>query len=368
MKTKQYLFLAVAAVMLAACTGKSDEQQVEQEELPIVKVQSVYQELVQINSEYTATVEAFNTNNISSSTGSRIKRVLVDVGSTVRAGQAVVILDDINIATQTASIDQLKIQLANAKVDLDRAKELVKIGGGTQQSVDQLQASYDAQVRAIESAERTLTNMNENTVLTSPVSGVVTQKNYYNGDLPGSLPILVIEQQQPLKVIVNVNESDFPKVTKGMPVTVKLDTYGDETFQGSVYLIHPTIDTSTRTFQVEVTINNSGNRIRSGMFARVIFNFGTEMNVVVPDQAIQKQTGSGVRYVYIYNANGTVSYQEVELGRRMSNRYEILSGLTNGTQVVVSGQSRLQDGAKVTVEGQPEAAATDTAATDSVKK
>ncbi len=367
MKTKQYLVLAVAASMLAACTGNNEEQQNQQEELPMVKVQSVYQEQVTLTSEYTATVEAFNTNNISSNSGSRIKRILVDVGSTVRAGQAVVILDDINIATQTASIDQQNIQLANAKRDLDRAKELVRIGGGTQQNVDQLQASYDAQVRAIQSARRTLTTMSENTVLTSPVSGVVTQKNYYNGDLPGSLPILVIEQQQPLKVIVSVNESDFPKVTKGMPVTVKLDTYGDEEFQGTVYLIHPTIDTSTRTFQVEVTINNSGNKIRSGMFARVIFNFGSQMSVVVPDQAVQKQTGSGVRYVYVYNPNGTVTYKEVELGRRLNNRYEILSGLSNGAQVVVSGQSRLHDGSKVTLDSQQEAAKP-AAATDSVKK
>ena len=189
--------------------------------------------------------------------------------------------------------------------------------------------------------------MGENTVLTSPVSGVVTEKNYNNGDLPAGLPILVIEQQQPLKVIVNVNESDFPKVKQDMPVVVKLDTYGDEEFAGKVYLIHPSIDPASRTFQVEVTIPNTNNKIHSGMFARVNFNFGSQQSVVVPDQAVQKQTGSGVRYVYVYNSNGTVKFTQVELGRRLGNRYEILSGLPNGAQVVVSGQSRLNDGAKV---------------------
>ena len=350
MKTKQFLALTMVAAMLAACTGNKEEQKGPQEELPIVKVQSVYQENVQLTSEYTATVEAFKTNNIASNNGSRIKRILVDVGSTVRAGQSVVILDDINIATQNAAIDQQRIQLTNLKRDLDRAKELVKIGGGTQQTVDQLQASYDAQARAIQSSQRMLSTMSENTVLTSPVSGVVTQKNYNNGDLPGGLPILVIEQQQPLKVIINVNESDFPKVKKDMPVTVKLDTYGDEEFAGNVYLIHPAIDPASRTFQVEVTINNSGNRVHSGMFARVTFNFGSQMSVVVPDQAIQKQVGSGVRFVYLYNTNGTVEFRQVELGRRLGTRYEILSGLQNGAQVVVSGQSRLADGAKVALD------------------
>lgn len=346
MKTKQFMILAMAATMLAACTGKDDKKG-QEEELPMVKVQSVYQETVTLTSEYTATVEAFKTNNIASNNGNRIKRILVDVGSTVRAGQSVVILDDVNIATQQASIDQQRIQLANQKRDLDRAKELVKIGGGTQQAVDQLQATYDAQVRAIQSSQRMLSTMGENTVLTSPVSGVVTEKNYNNGDLPAGLPILVIEQQQPLKVIVNVNESDFPKVKQDMPVVVKLDTYGDEEFAGKVYLIHPSIDPASRTFQVEVTIPNTNNKIHSGMFARVNFNFGSQQSVVVPDQAVQKQTGSGVRYVYVYNSNGTVKFTQVELGRRLGNRYEILSGLPNGAQVVVSGQSRLNDGAKV---------------------
>lgn len=347
MKTKQFLALTVTAAMLAACTGNKEEQQAPQEELPIVKVQNVYQEQVTLNSEYTATVEAFKTNNISSNNGNRIKRILVDVGSKVGAGQAVVILDDVNIATQQASIDQQRIQLANLKRDLDRAKELVKIGGGTQQNVDQMQANYDAQARAIQSSQRMLSSMGENTVLTSPVSGVVTEKNYNNGDLPGGLPILVIEQQQPLKVIVSVNESDFPKVKEGMPVVVKLDTYGDEEFAGKVYLIHPSIDPSSRTFKVEITITNTANKIHSGMFARVNFNFGSQQSIVVPDQAVQKQTGSGVRFVYVYKNDGTVEFRQIELGQRIGNRYEVKSGLNNGEQVVVTGQSRLNDGAKV---------------------
>lgn len=348
MKTKQLLTMAIAAMLLASCSGKGDNNAQKQEELPIVKIQAVYDEEVKQTAEYTATVEAFKTNNISSNNGARIKRLLVDVGSFVRAGQSVVILDDTNVDQQRIAIDQQNISLANVKRDLERAKELLKIGGGTQQAVDQLQAQYDAQARAIDASRRSLQNMRENTVLTSPVSGVVTQRNYNNGDLPAGLPILVIEQQQPLKVIVNVNESDFPKVHRGMGVEVRLDTYGDEVFPGQVYLIHPAIDPSTRTFQVEVTIPNANNRVHSGMFARVLFNYGTKRNVVVPDRAIQKQTGSGVRYVYVYN-NGTVEFREVQLGQRMENRYEVLGGLNGGTQVVVEGQSRLSNGARVQV-------------------
>ena len=332
MKTKKLLPIVMLMLALASCSSKEDKKIEVKEELPIVEVVTIGQEAVKQTSEYTGTVEAFKTNNISSNSGARIKRILVDVGSRVARGQRLVILDDVNIAQQ-------QIALANMKRELDRARELVKIGGGTQQAVDQLQAQYDATARAIRT-------MQENTVLTSPVSGVVTAKNYDAGDLPAGLPVLTIEQQNPLKVIVNVNETEYPKVKRGMPVTVKFDTYGDETFQGQVYLIHPTVDATSRTFQVEVAITNRSDKVRTGMFARVNFNYGTNMSVTVPDRAVQKQVGSGVRYVWVYQG-GEVEMREVELGQRLEDRYEVKGGLAAGSQVVIAGASRLQDGAKV---------------------
>ena len=333
MKTKRLLPIVMLVLALASCTSKDDKKTTEvKEELPIVEVVTVGQEALKQTSEYTGTVEAFKTNNISSNSGARIKRILVDVGSRVSRGQRLVILDDVNIAQQ-------QIALANTKRELDRARELVKIGGGTQQAVDQLQAQYDATARAIRT-------MQENTVLTSPVSGVVTAKNYDAGDLPAGLPVLTIEQQQPLKVIVNVNESEYPKVKRGMPVTVTFDTYGDEVFQGQVYLIHPTVDATSRTFEVEVAITNRADKVRTGMFARVNFNYGTNQSVTIPDRAVQKQVGSGLRYVWVYQG-GEVEFREVELGQRLEDRYEVLGGLVPGTQIVVAGASRLADGAKV---------------------
>ncbi|MBO4721555.1 MAG: efflux RND transporter periplasmic adaptor subunit, partial [Muribaculaceae bacterium] len=114
-----------------------------------------------------------------------------------------------------------------------------------------------------------------------------------------------------------------------------------------VYLIHPEINQQTRTFQVEITINNGAGKVSAGMFARVKFNYGTEKHIVVPDKAIVKMQGSGKRFVYVYKEDGTVAYTEVELGMRLKDRYEILSGLNDGDRVVVAGQSKLTNGAKV---------------------
>lgn len=381
--------LVLIAALLASCSGKDDKKGAQNaDEVQLVQIQSVYTEDVAETSEYTATVEAFKTNNISSSTGNRIKRILVDVGSHVSAGQSVVILDNVSavnqesaiagqqasvanqdaaLASQEAALKSEEINLARQKKDLDRAKELVKIGGGTQQAVDQLQAAYDAaqeslkaRKRALDASraslnasrtslgasQRSLQTVQENTVLTSPISGVVSARNYDAGDLPAG-PILTIQQMNPLKVIVNVNEEEFSKIKTGMPVVVTLDAVPDETFNGSVYLIHPEINQQTRTFQVEVTISNGGGKVSAGMFARVKFNYGTQKHIVVPDKAIVKMQGSGKRFVYVYQDNGTVAYTEVELGMRLGDRYEILSGLNDGDRVVIAGQSKITDGSKV---------------------
>lgn len=327
------ILTVAASIALAGCgssEGKNDKNTVE--EKPMVDIEKVNARSVAQMAQYTATVEAFKTNNITTSTTNRIKHILVDVGSVVSAGQQVVVLDNVNI-------EQLKVRLDNTEREYNRAVQLLEIGGGTQQSVDQLKTELDA-------ARRQYTNMVENTVLVSPINGVVTARNYDPGDMTSTLPILTIEQLKPVKVLVNVNENDFAKVHKGMKAEIKLDVYGDELFTGKVALIHPTINPDTRTFTVEINIDNRDERVRPGMFARVSLSFGEATHVVVPDRAVVKMSGSGNKYVYVYE-DGKVSYNKVELGQRLDNSYEVLSGVDDGDNVVISGQSRLADGAEV---------------------
>lgn len=333
------LFAAALCLGLACGCSKSESgatPAAQQEELPKVDIMQVFSQEVPQITEYTATVEAFKTNNITTSTPNRIKSILVDIGAKVSKGQRLVVLDNVNI-------DQLKVRLDNTEREYNRAVKLLEIGGGTQQAVDQLRTELEA-------SRRQYANMVENTVLLSPISGVVTARNYDPGDMTGQLPILTIEQVRPVKVIVNVSESEYSKVHNGMKASIRLDVFGDEEFTGTVHLIHPTIDASTRTFTVEITIDNADERVRPGMFARVTLNFGEAEHVVVPDRAVVKQSGSGNKYVYVLNpADSTVSYNRVELGRRIDNTYEVLSGVDNNAYVVTSGQTRLTDGSRVEV-------------------
>ncbi|MDE7024501.1 MAG: efflux RND transporter periplasmic adaptor subunit, partial [Paramuribaculum sp.] len=322
MKLTRVIIIAMMCGAIMSSCSKSDSGTNEanaDEQLPKVKIQNVHRQSVDQIAEYTATVEAFKTNNISSASPNRIKQILVDVGSKVAAGQKVVVLDDVNI-------EQLRVRLENAEREYNRAVKLLEIGGGTQQTVDQLHTELEA-------SRRQYRNLMENTVLISPISGVVTARNYDPGDMTGSLPVLTIEQVNPVKVIVNVSEADYPKVHNGMKAGIKLDVYPDSEFTGTVHLIHPSIDAATRTFTVEITIDNKDNKVLPGMFARVTLNFGTTENVVVPDRAVVKQSGSGNKYVYVLKADGTVSYNQVEIGRRIDNAYELLSGVEDGSNV-----------------------------------
>lgn len=328
------MLAACSALLFVACSGeKENTEQAEEETVQLVKVARVTEQAVPQVVSYTATIEPYKRNLISSSLPNRIKKIYVEVGDHVKAGQKLVDLDRANLAQQ-------KLQLDNLELEYNRVKELFAVGGASQQQVDQMRTQY-------ETAKTSYENLDENTVLVSPTNGVVTARNYDNGDLATGA-ILTVMQIQPVKVEVNISESDFTKVKLSMPVDVNVEVYGDEVFKGKVSLIHPTIDPATRTFVTEINIPNGDNRIRPGMFARVNIDFGNVNRVVVPDQAVVKRSGSGDRFVYVYK-DGKVSFNQVQLGRHMDTSYELISGVENGSEVVIAGQSRLKDGVPVKV-------------------
>lgn len=343
-----YLFALTAfSISLASCGGNKSNDEIE-EKKPVVKVQQVdSRDVVQVGT-YTATVEPENINNISSSTPNRIKQILVDEGYNVAKGQTVAILDDVNITSYEIQVANAQASLATIQQDYDRAVKLLQIGGGTQQSVDQMKLQLTNAENNLAAAQRSLTNIKENTILVSPISGVVTARNYDPGDMTGALPIITVAQVNPVKIIINVPESELSKVSKGMPAHITFDTYGDELFEGVITMVSPTVDVNTRTFGVEIGLQNNDNRILPGMFGRVKLDLGSANHVVVPDRAIVKQPGSANQYVYVYH-NGVVSYNKVEVGQRLGNAYELISGVQPGDSVVVTGQTKLADGLPVDI-------------------
>ena len=336
MKLKYYILSIATMALLAAC-GSKDAKQTEAAAAgkPQVKTAKATSADIPQTETYTATVESDVKNNIAPNTPYRIEKIYVEVGDMVRKGQVLVQLDASNLR-------QVKLQVENQQVEFNRTEQLYKVGGASK-------AEYDNAKMQLDVLSTQYKQLVENTQLLAPISGVVTARNYDDGDMYSSgNPVLTIEQTNPVKLIINISENFYTLVKKGQTVDIALDAYEGEQFTGKISIVYPTVDAATHTFPVEITINNAQQKVRPGMFARATVNFGDARHVLVPDQALVKQIGAGDRYVYVYK-DGKVSYNKVALGKHLGDKYEIISGVSDGDEVVIAGQNRLANGREVEV-------------------
>jgi RND family efflux transporter MFP subunit len=335
-KTISMAVMTFVALLLSCQEGtKTKGEDSVEAVVPKVRLATVHQVPVNQVRDYTCTVDAEVKNNIAPQVPGRINRIFVEVGDHVHKGQKLVQMDE-------SSLRQLELQITNQRTDFERIEKLYTIGGVSK-------AEYDNARMALDVNETSFANLKENTLLLSPIDGIVTARNYDNGDLYSGIPVLTIQQIKPVKLLINVSEQYFSAVQKGDKAIVRLDALPGRAFEATVSLIYPTINAATHTFPVELSLPNADEAVRPGMFARSTLNFGTEQHVVVPDQAIIKQPGSGERFVWVYNNDNTVSYIKVELGQRLDDSYELMGGVPDGARIVIAGQSKLLDGQEVQV-------------------
>ncbi|MBQ9313018.1 MAG: efflux RND transporter periplasmic adaptor subunit [Bacteroidales bacterium] len=326
--------IAILSIIVASCSSKQEQVETQDKEIN-VQVQQVKTEEVEQIYDFTSTIEPKVKNYITSAGGTRIEKIYVEVGDRVVKGQTLVKMENTNLATAQA-------QLNNLEADLNRIKALYASGGTSKQTLDQLQTQYDV-------TKKNVQNLQENITLTSPITGVVTMKNFDNGDVSGSQPILQVMQISPVKLKFAVNESLYTKVKIGMPVKAKVEVFGEEEFSGRISLISPTIDPMTRTFYVEAEFTNANSKLRPGMYGKATLNLGKANNIVIPDKSLIKQNGTNDKYVYVLQQNNTVEFRKINVGKRLSDKYAVLDGLNEGEKVVVSDYSKLKNGAKVKV-------------------
>ena len=334
-----YKTLAIigATAALVSCGGnktKTAETETVDEVNRISVAEAVMQDVPQ-SEVYSSTVEAFAVNNIAPQTGGRIDNIKVDVGDFVSKGQILAIMD-------AAQLDQTRMKLQNDSTELGRLNSLYRQGGVSKSDYDAAEMAYNVSKRAYD-------NLLENTVLRSPLNGVVSARNYDKGDMYSGKPIFVVEQITPVKLLVGISETDYTKVKKGDKVKITADALPNQEFTGTVNKIYPTIDPGTHTFTTEIIVPNGDKALRPGMFARVSVEFGVNHSVVIPDVAVVKQQGSSVRIVYVVQPDSTVKSTVVTLGRHFGTSYEILNGLNEGDQVAAKGSTSLRDGDKVEV-------------------
>ena len=337
---KKCVMFAIAAVAFIGCNSgatKSSEGEATPTVVEATSIRACVAELgaVGIVETYTSEVLPFKENDIMpAAAGLHIDEIRVDVGDVVRAGQVIVTLDQ-------TTLRQQELALATVRDSYNRMVPVHEAGGISDQQITEIGNQLELQTEVVE-------NLRRNSVIESPISGVVTARNYEPGDLFAAMPILHIMQIDRLKVMVNVSEQYYHSVSIGQEVDINVDIIPGRTFTGRVSRISPALDAATRTFAVEITIPNTDDLMRPGMYARATFTMGERMGVLVDDVAVQKQAGSSERYVYVIK-DGVAEYRLVQDGRRIGSKIEIISGLEAGEVVATTSFTRLMSGKPVVI-------------------
>ncbi|MDO4213361.1 MAG: efflux RND transporter periplasmic adaptor subunit [Bacteroidales bacterium] len=337
---RKLIYAAAAILALSACSSKTgknnDIQQTAEAKTPVVSVITASKQTVPQTGSYSASIQAYAVNNIASQTGGRIQKLNREIGDFVSAGDVLAELDRIQL-------DQAELTYRNNERELQRLSGLLKEGGVSQSDFDSFELSYKVSKSNYE-------NLLENTILRSPINGVISARNYDRGDMYSmSSPIYTVQQIVPVKLLVLVSESDYTRIKKGDSVDITVDALPGKTFKGSVLRLYPTIDAASHTFSAELVVRNENRELRPGMYARATVLFEEVDRIVVPDGAVVKQQGSGQKLVYVLDADNCAHARVVETGRHIGNEYEIISGIEEGETIVVKGNSNLKSGEKVEV-------------------
>jgi multidrug efflux system membrane fusion protein len=310
------------------------------------------------------TVQAFNTVNVTVMVDGPMVEVRFREGQDVKAGD---VLARIDARTYQATYDQAvakKAQdealLANARVDLARYQKLAATAytsGQTSDTQKALVAQDEAQVRQDQAAIDTAKTNLSYTTIVSPLDGRTGIRQIDQGNIvhaAGATPLTVITQLRPISVVFTLAQQSLPAVAKAMaqgaPEVLALAQGGGSAVidRGKVAVLDNTVDQSTGTIKLKATFPNQDLVLWPGGFVNVRLLVQTQHDVTtVPPVAVQR--GPQGAYVYLLNADDSVSRKVVQVGHEDEKASIITAGLRPGDQVIVDGASRLTDGAKVKV-------------------
>ena len=332
---------------------------------------------------------------VSSEVAGVVRKVLVELGQEVAAGQIVVTLDprEIDLALQRArsqlrqteaqlgidgvrvkeplpeeQISSVRMAIANrddanaqlrraqrlkaqnllSQADLDTAETKVKVTEANYQSaietVQSLKATLQERRQAVELALKKLGD----TDIRVSVAGQVAERLVQQGEyIRENTPIVTIVQMNPLKVKTAIQERYAGLVRAGLPVEFSVESAPGQIFIGKVSNVSPSVDQATRTFTVEILVDNGNRRLKPGFFAKgVIFTNRDENVMAIPEDAIS--TLAGVSNVYVIE-NGKARQQMVTLGNRAGNLFEFTGGLKGDEILAASNLTFLATGVPVKI-------------------
>jgi RND family efflux transporter MFP subunit len=308
--------------------------------LPVTLVQ-VQKQILSESISLTGTITANNDVAVLSETDGRVTKVMVKIGDRVEAGSVLIQVDD---EMKQASYVAAEVNYQKAKKDQQRYDKMFKEGSVSDAQREGARLAF----KSAEAQYIVARRQYNDTKIKTPISGVVTARQVDVGaTLQKNNVVANVVDISTLKVKLNVAEQDAFKLKVGDRADVSTEVYPGVTFNGTIETISAKAD-EAHTYPVEVRLaNNSMHPLKAGMFGRVSFvSIKSDEALSIPRQALVGSTKKAQVFVV---EQGIAHLRDIVIGSEVGTNLEVLSGLKDGEQVVLSGQNNLKDKVAVTV-------------------
>lgn len=299
---------------------------------------------------------AFEEATLSAETPAIVAELRVKEGTRVRRGTVLMVMEktkaELAVKQAEAGLAQAQANFEKAKSELARKEILLSDRTISQGTFDTFKAQNDAAAAAVQGAESTLALARErleDMTVVAPFAGVIKEKKTAIGEyVGGGDPLLVLIQDDPLKLQFEVPEKHADRLSVGQEVRTQVTALPGETFKGEISTIFPVLAVASRTIRVEALVPNRQFRLKPGFYASVQVPLSPAAGaLVVPRSALFRHEGT--QNVFVLRA-GVAERATVQVGGETTDQVEILSGLTPSDQVVVSGVDTLRAGDRVRAE------------------
>jgi RND family efflux transporter MFP subunit len=343
---KNYILSVIVIASLATSCGKKQEaKKAETEEILTVETQPVSRKSLSEPIIASGVLSSKSEMKLAFKTGGMIRRVYVQEGQSVKEGQ---LLAELDLSEIDAQVRQAKLGLEKSERDLERVKKLYADEATTLTNVQDATTGFDVAKQSVQVAE-----FNQKlSRIYAPVSGRILRKISEQGELitPFAPAFILGTGESAYIVNVGLADRDVVKVKIGDIANVYLDAYPNEAFQARITQIAQTVNPATGTFEAELQIQPNGRKLISGFVAKAEISTGKGVSTLaVPIESLVEAEGNKA-FVFTYNAtNQTVSKSSVTIGSIFGSNVAIISGISEGTEIVTKGANFLSDKAKVKV-------------------